>query len=108
MCQSVDMNKSGELHRIVVKWLVEDQSWDCRNNIKDEVAGQVVPRDLLNLSVGSCLLHKIEKDLDQVENINEEFQSIKLNLRISSWFIISIFIFSLIDILKDDNEWADK
>ena len=66
------------------------EAGDSCDNVKDEVAGDIVVRNGLQFFVSSGLLHEIQKDLNHVNDVYCQFYFPKGLLRLAVFAIIQI------------------
>ena len=114
LSQSINMGHSEQLEPIVAHWLTHHKFGNCSCNVKEEVAENVVLSNTLNVLMGSGFLEHVQDNLQQVNNVDDQFNFIESWLlfqliyiaevlacrvcRRSSWAI-------LVDILENENEW---
>ena len=74
------MNHSCQLQEVELLGLVHEQFWDGSNNIKDEVARQIIYTNCLKLLVSSRLLDKVEENINKHDDINCHFDFVQILL----------------------------
>ena len=110
--ESHEVDESEHLEPVELESLVEeDELWDGANNVKEEIAGEVVHGDGLDLLQGSGPLHEVEDDLEQVDNVDGPLNVLQsflpLVVRVSVP-LLGHWVLVLIDIWEDDYERCNE
>ena len=82
LSKSINMSHSEKLEPIVAHWLTHHKLRHRSCNIKEEVTKNVVLSNTFNIFVSSGFLKHIQDNLQEVNNINDQFDFVK------SWLLL--------------------
>ena len=99
------MDDSEDLQIVESHTFIHEKFWQGSNDIENEKSSKIVVTDLRQLFVGSGSLNEIQNDLNEVNNINGEFNIFKSSIVFFFTSIFSTVFTDKIDTLKCEDEW---
>mgnify|MGYP007025683482 CR=1 FL=1 len=107
------MSHSEQLEPIVAHWLTHHKFRNCSCNVKEEVAENVVLSNTFNVLMSSGFLEHVQDNLQQVNNVDDQFNFVESWLLLQLIDIAEVLAFGvcrhspwaiLVDILENENE----